>query len=111
MLMTMVLLGRHEFSPFNAGSIPAPRQDKKTTEGTSLGDDVSLASFGSLNKKRIKPEPNQGRLGAQPAFAGKKIGILCQYFGDFELNISRDWKRAMPRKLKSRKICPQISKR
>lgn len=77
MLMTMVLLGRPDFSPFSSNSSSATRHEKKPIDGTPpASDDTSLVSSAGHSKKRNKTESNQARLIAQPTHTGKQVWTL-----------------------------------
>ena len=68
MLMAMVLLGKHEFSPFPSGTAGTTRHDRKSIDGITVADDTS--SSGGHSKKRNRLEPSQPRQQPQPAHAG-----------------------------------------
>ena len=69
MLMTMSLLGKHEFSPYASGSSATIRHDRKSFDATAMADDTS--SSGGQSKKRTRLEPSQPRAPPQTTYAGK----------------------------------------
>ncbi|XP_028415382.1 dynein heavy chain 8, axonemal-like isoform X2 [Dendronephthya gigantea] len=66
MLMTMTLLGKHEFSPFISTPSTTGRHDRKSFDGAAVTDDTS--SIGG--KKRNRLEPSQLRAPPQSSYAG-----------------------------------------
>ena len=76
MLMTMSLLGKHEFSPYGSGSSATIRHDRKSFDATAMTDDTS--SSGGQSKKRTRLEPSQPRPPPQTTYAGKDY-ILSLY--------------------------------
>ena len=68
MLMTMALLGKHEFSPHSSGPATSIRHDRKSFDGVTIADDTS--SSGGHSKKRNRLEPGQSRAPPQPTYAG-----------------------------------------
>ena len=78
MLMTMALLGKHEFSPYGSGSGASIRHDRKSFDGSAMADDTSSST--GQSKKRNRLEPSQPRPPPQTTYAGKENRDILYVF-------------------------------
>ena len=90
MLMTMVLLGKQEFSPHISSSTVLSRHDRKSFDASTMpADDTS--SSGGHGKKRNRLEPSQPRAPPQTTYAGTYWGgLVCGILDPFYFSTFAD---------------------